>query len=135
MPDPGSMRGGAGLVIALSGYRGLRQIGGPLRLSGVCFISTGAAILYYLPASRRRAVFESFAHSAAYRPDASYPSFGADQGHSAWGQVNVVPRMACFLCGQAWVGIFRAVACILFTEEAALDVVAWHPTAIWAARR
>ncbi|MER2601137.1 MAG: cupin domain-containing protein, partial [Candidatus Competibacter phosphatis] len=34
LPDPGSVRGGAGLVISLSGYRGLRQIGGPLETVG-----------------------------------------------------------------------------------------------------
>ena len=34
LPDGGEVGGGLGLVIALSGYRGLRQIGGPLELAG-----------------------------------------------------------------------------------------------------
>ena len=34
LPEGGSVQGGAGLVIALSGYHGLRQIGGPLEAVG-----------------------------------------------------------------------------------------------------
>ncbi|NJM13520.1 MAG: cupin domain-containing protein, partial [Synechococcaceae cyanobacterium SM1_2_3] len=34
LPDGGRIKGGSGLAITVSGYRGLRQIGGPLEQAG-----------------------------------------------------------------------------------------------------
>ncbi len=128
LPDGGEIGGGGGLAVVLLGYRGLRQIGGPLEAAGrlryidgcddtllVCPPRLGEPCLNHLhipprtdqtphthPSARIGVILRGTGECRT--PDGAYPL-------------------------QPGLGWYIPPGCVhsFFTQEAALDVIAWHP--------
>jgi hypothetical protein len=128
LPDPGSVRGGAGLVIALSGYRGLRQIGGPLETVGRLRYIDGCSDTLLICPPRVGEPCLNHLHIPPHTDQTphTHPSARIGVILHGTGECRTPDGVFPLRSGMGW---YIPSGCLhsFFTEETALDVVAWHP--------
>ena len=128
LPDGGVARGGSGLVIAWAGYQGLRQIGGPLEATGRLRYIDGCSdtLLVCPPRLGDPCLNHLHIPPRTDQTPHTHPSMrigvilrGTGEGRTPDGSYLVVP-------GMGW---YIPTGCLhsFFTQDEALDVIAWHP--------
>lgn len=125
---PGSLRGGRGLVIALAGYRAVRQLGGPLERAGRLRYVDGCSdtLLVCPPRLGEPCLNHLHIPPGTDQSEHTHPSLrvgviarGAGTCRTPRGDVSLTQ-------GLGWLipaGLRHSFA----TREHALDVFAWHP--------
>jgi len=128
LPGVGSVQGGRGLIIALLGYRGLRQIGGPLEAVGRLRYIDGCSDTLLVSPPRCGEPCLNHLHIPPHTSQTphTHPSVrigvimgGAGECRTPEGAYSLQP-------GMGWC-IPTGCQHSFFTEDQALDVVAWHP--------
>ena len=125
---PGTLAGGPGLVIALRGYRALRQLGGPLEPEGRLRYVDGCSDTLLVCPPRLGEPCLNHLHIPAHTDQSAHthPSVrvgviarGRGVCRTAAGDVPLTP-------GLGWL-IPAGLRHSFITDHEALDVFAWHP--------
>jgi hypothetical protein len=128
LPEGGSVQGGSGLVIALSGYRGLRHIGGPLEAVGRLRYIDGCSDTLLIGPPRLGEPCLNHLHIPPYTDQTphTHPSVRIGVIMGGTGECRTPDGGYPLRPGMGW---YIPTGCLhsFFTREAALDVVAWHP--------
>lgn len=128
LPEGGAVQGGAGLVIALSGYRGLRQIGGPLEPVGRLRYIDGCSDTLLISPPRLGEPCLNHLHIPPHTDQTphTHPSARIGVIMAGSGECRTPEGVYPLRPGMGW---YIPTGCrhSFFTREAALDVVAWHP--------
>ena len=128
VPDGGEISGGGGLFIALPGYRGLRQIGGPLETAGRLRYIDGCSDTLLICPPRLGDPCLNHLHIPPHTDQTphTHPSVrigvilrGSGECRTPGGVYPLQPSM----------GWYIPTGCLhsFYTEDEALDVIAWHP--------
>lgn len=128
LPDGGVALGGSGLVITLSGYRGLRQIGGPLETAGRLRYIDGCSDTLLICPPRLGDPCLNHLHIPP-RTDQTphtHPSARIGVILRGTGECRITDSAYPLRPGMGW---YIPTGCLhsFFTCDVALDVIAWHP--------
>lgn len=128
LPEGGSVQGGAGLVIVQSGYRGLRQIGGPLETVGRLRYIDGCSDTLLISPPRLGEPCLNHLHIPPHTDQTphTHPSVRIGVIMGGAGECRTPDGAHPLRPGMGW---YIPTGCLhsFYTREAALDVVAWHP--------
>lgn len=128
LPDGGMARGGSGLVITLSGYRGLRQIGGPLETAGRLRYIDGCSDTLLICPPRLGDPCLNHLHIPPHTDQTphTHPSARIGVILQGTGECRTPDGAYPLHPGIGW---YIPTGCLhsFFTRDEALDVVAWHP--------
>ena len=128
LPKGGSVQGGSGLVIALSGYRGLRQIGGPLEAVGRLRYIDGCSDTLLISPPRLGEPCLNHLHIPPHTDQTphTHPSVRIGVIMGGTGECRTPEGVYPLHPGMGW---YIPTGCLhsFFTRDEALDVVAWHP--------
>lgn len=128
LPEGGSVQGGSGLVIALSGYRGLRQIGGPLEAIGRLRYIDGCSDTLLISPPRWGEPCLNHLHIPPHTDQTphTHPSVRIGVIMGGTGECRTLEGVYPLRPGMGW---YIPTGCLhsFFTRDEALDVVAWHP--------
>lgn len=128
LPDGGEIGGGCGLVVALSGYRGLRQIGGPLEVNGRLRYIDGCAdtLLVCPPRLGEPCLNHLHIPPRTDQTPHTHPSARIGVILRGSGECRTPDGVYPLRPGLGW---YIPPGCVhsFFTREEALDVIAWHP--------
>lgn len=128
LPDVGSVQGGSGLVIALAGYRGLRQIGGPLEATGRLRYIDGCSDTLLVCPPRWGEPCLNHLHIPPHTDQTphTHPSARIGVIMGGTGECRTPDGVHALRPGMGW---YIPAGCqhSFFTQDEALDVVAWHP--------
>ncbi len=128
LPDGGTVRGGSGLIIILPGYRGLRQIGGPLEPSGRLRYIDGCSdtLLSCPPRLGEPCLNHLHIPPQIHQTPHTHPSARIGIILNGTGECRTSDRVYPLQPGMGW---YIPTGCLhsFFTRDEALDVIAWHP--------
>ncbi len=128
LPEGGSVQGGSGLVIALSDYRGLRQMGGPLEAVGRLRYIDGCSDTLLISPPRLGEPCLNHLHIPPHTDQTphTHPSVRIGVIMGGTGECRTLEGVYPLRPGMGW---YIPTGCLhsFFTRDEALDVVAWHP--------
>ncbi len=128
LPDGGIIKGGSGLAITVSGYRGLRQIGGPLEKSGRLRYIDGCSDTLLICPPRLGDPCLNHLHIPPHTDQTphTHPSARIGIILKGTGECRTPNGTYPLQPGMGW---HIPTGCLhsFFTRDEALDVVAWHP--------
>ena len=128
LPAGGSVQGGRGLVITLSGYRGLRQVGGPLERVGRLRYIDGCSDTLLISPPRLGEPCLNHLHIPPHTDQTphTHPSVRIGVIMGGTGECRTPEGVYPLRPGMGW---YIPTGCLhsFFTRDEALDVVAWHP--------
>lgn len=128
LPDGGVARGGSGLVIAWTGYRGLRQIGGPLEATGRLRYIDGCSdtLLVCPPRLGDPCLNHLHIPPRTDQTPHTHPSMRIGVILRGTGECRTPDGSYPLEPGMGW---YIPTGCLhsFFTQDEALDVIAWHP--------
>lgn len=127
-PDGAEVREGRGLAVVVPGYRGLRQLGGPLEARGRLRYIDGCTDTVLVSPPRRGEACLNHLHIPAGTRQTSHTHPSVRVGLIARGAGVCVTDGArhALEAGLGWV-IPTGVRHAFHTDARALDVMAWHP--------
>lgn len=128
LPDGGVVHGGRGLAITVSGYRGLRQIGGPLETAGRLRYIDGCSDTLLICPPRLGDPCLNHLHIPPHTDQTphTHPSARIGVILRGTGECRTPDGVYPLRPGMGWyipTGSLHS----FFTRDEALDVVAWHP--------
>ena len=128
LPDGGMAHGGSGLAIALAGYRGLRQIGGPLETMGRLRYIDGCSDTLLVCPPRLGDPCLNHLHIPPHTDQTphTHPSVRIGVILRGTGECRTPAGVYSLQPGMGWyipAGCFHS----FFTRDESLDVIAWHP--------
>lgn len=128
LPDGGVARGGSGLVIAWAGYQGLRQIGGPLEATGRLRYIDGCSdtLLVCPPRLGDPCLNHLHIPPRTDQTPHTHPSMRIGVILRGTGECRTPDGSYPLEPGMGW---YIPTGCLhsFFTQDEALDVIAWHP--------
>ena len=128
LPDGGRLQGGGGLAISMPGYRGLRQIGGPLEPTGRLRYIDGCSDTLLVCPPRLGEPCLNHLHIPPHTDQTphTHPSARIGVILRGVGECRTPQGVYPLRPGMGW---YIPTGCLhsFFTEEEALDVIAWHP--------
>ena len=128
VPDGGTISGGSGLVITLAGYRGLRQIGGPLETTGRLRYIDGCSDTLLVCPPRVGEPCLNHLHIPPHTDQTphTHPSARIGVILRGAGECRTPDGVYPLQPGMGW---YIPTGCLhsFFTEDQPLDVIAWHP--------
>jgi hypothetical protein len=128
MPAGGSVKGGCGLIIALAGYHGLRQVGGPLEAVGRLRYIDGCSDTLLICPPRWGEPCLNHLHIPPHTDQTphTHPSARIGVIMKGTGECRTPEGVYPLQPGIGW---YIPTGCqhSFFTRNEALDVVAWHP--------
>ena len=128
LPDGGVARGGSGLVIVWAGYRGLRQIGGPLEATGRLRYIDGCSdtLLVCPPRLGDPCLNHLHIPPRTDQTPHTHPSMRIGVILRGTGECRTPDGSYPLKPGMGW---YIPTGCLhsFFTQNEALDVIAWHP--------
>lgn len=128
LPDGGVARGGSGLVIVWAGYRGLRQIGGPLEATGRLRYIDGCSdtLLVCPPRLGDPCLNHLHIPPRTDQTPHTHPSMRIGVILRGTGECRTPDGSYPLEPGMGW---YIPTGCLhsFFTQDEALDVIAWHP--------
>ena len=128
LPDGGVARGGSGLVIAWAGYQGLRQIGGPLEATGRLRYIDGCSdtLLVCPPRLGDPCLNHLHIPPRTDQTPHTHPSMRIGVILRGTGECRTPDGSYLLEPGMGW---YIPTGCLhsFFTQDEALDVIAWHP--------
>lgn len=128
VPDGGTISGGRGLVITVSGYRGLRQIGGPLETTGRLRYIDGCSDTLLVCPPRVGEPCLNHLHIPPHTDQTphTHPSVRIGVILRGAGECRTPDGVYPLQPGMGW---YIPPGCLhsFFTEDQPLDVIAWHP--------
>ena len=128
LPDGGVARGGSGLVIAWAGYQGLRQIGGPLEATGRLRYIDGCSdtLLVCPPRLGDPCLNHLHIPPRTDQTPHTHPSMRIGVILRGTGECRTPDGSYPLEPGMGW---YIPTSCLhsFFTQDEALDVIAWHP--------
>lgn len=128
LPDGGVARGGSGLVIAWAGYQGLRQIGGPLEATGRLRYIDGCSdtLLVCPPRLGDPCLNHLHIPPRTDQTPHTHPSMRIGVILRGTGECRTPDGSYPLEPGMGW---YIPTGCLhsFFTQNEALDVIAWHP--------
>ena len=128
LPDGGVARGGSGLVIAWAGYQGLRQIGGPLEAAGRLRYIDGCSdtLLVCPPRLGDPCLNHLHIPPRTDQTPHTHPSMRIGVILRGTGECRTPDGSYPLEPGMGW---YIPTGCLhsFFTQDEALDVIAWHP--------
>lgn len=128
LPDGGQVRGGEGLVITIAAYRGLRQIGGPLEATGRLRYIDGCSDTLLVSPPRLGDPCLNHLHIPPHTQQTphTHPSVRIGVILRGSGECRTPDGVYPLQPGMGW---YIPTGCLhsFFTQEEALDVIAWHP--------
>lgn len=128
LPDGGVAHGGRGLAITLSGYRGLRQIGGPLEATGRLRYIDGCSDTLLVGPPRLGDPCLNHLHIPPHTDQTphTHPSVRIGVILRGTGECRTSDGVYPLRPGMGW---YIPTDCLhsFFTRDEALDVIAWHP--------
>lgn len=128
LPDGGVARGGSGLVIVWAGYRGLRQIGGPLEATGRLRYIDGCSdtLLVCPPRLGDPCLNHLHIPPRTDQTPHTHPSMRIGVILRGTGECRTPDGSYPLEPGMGW---YIPTGCLhsFFTQNEALDVIAWHP--------
>jgi quercetin dioxygenase-like cupin family protein len=127
-PEGTSLTGGRGLAVIVPGYRGLRQVGGPLEATGRLRYIDGCTDTLLVSPPRRGEPCVNHLHVPAATRQSEHFHPSVRIGTIARGRGTCVTGAERWPleAGMGWV-IPRERQHFFETTEAALDVFTWHP--------
>ena len=127
-PDGASLSGGRGLAVVVPGYRGLRQMGGPLEASGRLRYIDGCTDTLLVSPPRRGEPCVNHLHVPAGTRQSEHFHPSVRIGTIARGRGTCVAGAQRWPleAGMGWV-IPRERQHFFETTDSALDVFTWHP--------
>ena len=128
VPDGGTISGGSGLVITISGYRGLRQIGGPLEAMGRLRYIDGCSDTLLVCPPRVGEPCLNHLHIPPHTNQTPHTHPSVRIGVILRGAAVCRARVGVYPL-QPGMGWYIPTGCLhsFFTEDQPLDVIAWHP--------
>ncbi|HRX69895.1 MAG: cupin domain-containing protein [Candidatus Competibacteraceae bacterium] len=128
VPNVSSVQGGSGLVIVLAGYRGLRQIGGPLEATGRLRYIDGCSDTLLICPPRWGEPCLNHLHIPPHTDQTphTHPSVRIGVIMGGTGECRTPDGVYPLQPGIGWY-IPTGYQHSFFTQDEALDVVAWHP--------
>ncbi len=128
LPDGGVVHGGRGLAITVPGYRGLRQIGGPLETAGRLRYIDGCSDTLLICPPRLGDPCLNHLHIPPHTDQTphTHPSARIGVILRGTGECRTPDGVYPLQPGMGWyipTGSLHS----FFTRDEALDVVAWHP--------
>ena len=128
LPDPASVTGGTGLIVLLSNYQGLRQIGGPLESIGRLRYIDGCSDTLLVCPPRLGEPCLNHLHIPPHTDQTphTHPSARIGVILRGVGECRTPEGAFPLRAGMGW---YIPEGCLhsFFTKNVALDVVAWHP--------
>lgn len=128
LPDGGEVRGGGGLAITLTGYRGLRHIGGPLETAGRLRYIDGCSdtLLICPPRVGDPCLNHLHIPPRTDQTPHTHPSIRIGVILRGTGECRTPDGIYPLSPGMGW---YIPTGCLhsFFTEADSLDVIAWHP--------
>lgn len=128
LPDGGVVRGGRGLAITVPGYRGLRQMGGPLETAGRLRYIDGCSDTLLICPPRLGDPCLNHLHIPPHTDQTphTHPSARIGVILQGTGECRTPDGAYPLHPGIGW---YIPTGCLhsFFTRDEALDVVAWHP--------
>lgn len=128
LPDGGVARGGSGLVIAWASYQGLRQIGGPLEATGRLRYIDGCSdtLLVCPPRLGDPCLNHLHIPPRTDQTPHTHPSMRIGVILRGTGECRTPDGSYPLEPGMGW---YIPTGCLhsFFTQDEALDVIAWHP--------
>lgn len=128
LPDGGVARGGSGLVIVWAGYQGLRQIGGPLEATGRLRYIDGCSdtLLVCPPRLGDPCLNHLHIPPRTDQTPHTHPSMRIGVILRGTGECRTPDGSYPLEPGMGW---YIPTGCLhsFFTQDEALDVIAWHP--------
>lgn len=128
LPDGGVAHGGGGLVIALTGYRGLRQIGGPLETTGRLRYIDGCSdtLLVCPPRLGDPCLNHLHIPPGTDQTPHTHPSVRIGIILRGTGECRTPGGVFSLRPGMGW---YIPTGCLhsFYTRDESLDVIAWHP--------
>ncbi len=128
LPDGGVARSGSGLVIVWAGYRGLRQIGGPLEATGRLRYIDGCSdtLLVCPPRLGDPCLNHLHIPPRTDQTPHTHPSMRIGVILRGTGECRTPDGSYPLEPGMGW---YIPTSCLhsFFTQNEALDVIAWHP--------
>lgn len=128
LPDGGVAHGGSGLAAALFGYRGLRQIGGPLETAGRLRYIDGCSDTLLVCPPRLGDPCLNHLHIPPHTDQTphTHPSVRIGVILRGTGECRTPDGVYPLRPGMGW---YIPAGCLhsFFTRDDALDVIAWHP--------
>lgn len=128
LPNGGEVNGGNGLVINLSGYQGLRQIGGPLETTGRLRYIDGCSdtLLVCPPRLGHPCLNHLHIPPQTDQTPHTHPSIRIGVILRGTGECRTPEGVYPLQPGMGW---YIPAGCLhsFFTRGESLDVIAWHP--------
>ncbi len=128
LPDGGEVCGGGGLAVTLPGYRGLRQIGGPLETIGRLRYIDGCSDTLLICPPRLGDPCLNHLHIPPHTDQTphTHPSVRVGVILRGTGECRTPDGAYPLRPGMGW---HIPAGCLhsFFTRDEALDVIAWHP--------
>ncbi|MGB4947312.1 MAG: cupin domain-containing protein [Candidatus Competibacter denitrificans] len=128
LPDGGAVSGGQGLAILLTGYRGLRHIGGPLEMAGRLRYIDGCSDTLLICPPRLGDPCLNHLHIPPHTDQTphTHPSVRIGVILRGTGECRTPDGVFPLQPGMGW---YIPTGCLhsFFTEDESLDVIAWHP--------
>lgn len=128
LPNGGQVNGGSGLVITLSGYQGLRQIGGPLETVGRLRYIDGCSDTLLICPPRLGDPCLNHLHIPPHTDQTphTHPSVRIGVILRGTGECRTPDGVYPLQPGMGW---YIPTGCLhsFFTRDESLDVIAWHP--------
>ena len=128
LPNGGGVRGGQGLAITVPGYRGLRQMGGPLETAGRLRYIDGCSDTLLICPPRLGDPCLNHLHLPPHTDQTphTHPSARIGIILQGTGECRTPDGIYPLQPGMGW---YIPTDCLhsFFTRDEALDVVAWHP--------
>lgn len=128
LPNGGQVNGGSGLVITLSGYQGLRQIGGPLEAAGRLRYIDGCSDTLLICPPRLGDPCLNHLHIPPHTDQTphTHPSVRIGVILRGTGECRTPDGVYPLQPGMGW---YIPTGCLhsFFTRDESLDVIAWHP--------
>ncbi|MDG4595841.1 MAG: cupin domain-containing protein [Candidatus Contendobacter sp.] len=128
LPDGGAARGGSGLAITLTGYRGLRQIGGPLETIGRLSYIDGCSDTLLICPPRLGDPCLNHLHIPPHTDQTphTHPSVRIGVILRGTGECRTLDGVYSLRPGMGW---YIPTGCLhsFYTRDESLDVIAWHP--------
>ena len=128
LPDGGMVRGGQGLAITVPGYRGLRQIGGPVETAGRLRYIDGCSDTLLICPPRLGDPCLNHLHIPPHTDQTphTHPSARIGVILQGTGECRTPDGVCPLQPGMGW-HIPTGGLHSFFTLDEALDVIAWHP--------
>lgn len=128
LPDGGVACGGGGLAITLTGYRGLRLVGGPLEMAGRLHYIDGCSDTLLICPPRWGDPCLNHLHIPAGTDQTphTHPSVRIGIILRGSGECRTPGGVYALQPGMGW---YIPTGCLhsFYTRDEALDVIAWHP--------